>query len=108
MSSPSGMVTRVMMISAKRLRSSVCSRPAASASSVLPVPAGPRIVTQSISGSISRLSAKFCSRLRAVMPQTLWRSLRKSRTSSSVAAPLFIRRTMRLDAGRAILVARTR
>ena len=70
MSSPSGIVTRVMMISLKRFVSSVCVRPAASVSSVLPVPAGPRIVTKSMSGSSSRFSAKFCSRLRAVMPQT--------------------------------------
>ena len=76
MSSPSGIVTRVMMISAKRFVSSVCMSPAASVSSVLPVPAGPRMVTKSISGSMSRLSAKFCSRLRALMPQTLCRSLR--------------------------------
>ena len=41
MSSPSGIVTRVMMISAKRFDSSVCMSPAASVSSVLPVPAGP-------------------------------------------------------------------
>ena len=87
-----------MMISMKRLRSRVCARPAASASSVLPLPAGPSSVTKSISGSISRLSAKFCSRLRAVMPQTLWRSLRKSRASSSVAdAPLTVAHD-RLDA----------
>ncbi len=76
MSSPSGIVTRVMMISTKRFDSSVCMSPAASVSSVLPVPAGPRIVTKSMSGSMSRFSAKFCSRLRAVMPQTLWRSVR--------------------------------
>ena len=57
MSSPSGIVTRVMMISAKRLCSSVCTSPAASVSSVLPVPAGPRIETKSTSGSIKRLSA---------------------------------------------------
>ena len=76
MSSPSGIVTRVMMISLKRLWSSVCASPAASVSSVLPVPAGPSTVTKSISGSISRLSAKFCSRLRAVTPHTLLRSVR--------------------------------
>ena len=35
-----------------------------------PVPAVPARVTKSQSGSISRLSAKFCSRLRAAMPQT--------------------------------------
>jgi hypothetical protein len=40
---------------------------------VLPVPAGPRMVTKSTLSDISRLSAKFCSRLRAVMPQTLLR-----------------------------------
>jgi hypothetical protein len=39
MSSPTGTVTRVMMISAKSLVSSVCVRAAASVSSVLPVPA---------------------------------------------------------------------
>src|SRR6187551_359063 len=69
MSSPSGMVTRVMMISTKRFDSSVCMSPAASVSRVLPVPAGPRMVTKSISGSMSRLSAKFCSRLRAFTRQ---------------------------------------
>ena len=94
MSSPSGIVTRVMMISTKRFDSSVCMRPAASVSSVLPVPAGPRIVTKSISGSMSRFSAKFCSRLRALTPQMLWRSPRKSRASSSVALLASMRRTM--------------
>ena len=88
MSSPSGTVTRVMMISMKRLRSRVC------VSSVLPLPAGPSSVTKSISGSMSRLSAKFCSRLRAVMPQILCRSLRKSRASSSRAVLLSMLRTM--------------
>ena len=75
-SSPRGMVTRVMMISTKRLVSRVCMRPAARASSVLPVPAGPSTVTKSTSGSMSRFSAMFCSRLRALMPQTLLRALR--------------------------------
>ena len=70
MSSPTGTVARVTMISAKRLVSSVCDSPAASASSVLPVPAWPISVTKSHSGSISRLSAKLCSRLRAVTPHT--------------------------------------
>jgi len=36
----------------------------------LPVPAVPVSVMKSMSGSISRFSAKFCSRLRAVTPQT--------------------------------------
>ena len=85
MSSPRGIVTRVMMISAKRLFSSVCISPAASVSNVLPVPAGPRMDTKSMFGSINRFNAKFCSRLRAAMPQTLCRSLRKSRTNSSCA-----------------------
>ncbi len=39
-------------------------------SSVLPVPAWPSRVTKSTAGFMSRLSAKFCSRLRALMPQT--------------------------------------
>src|SRR5437879_344277 len=47
-------------------------RPAASVRRVLPVPAWPSSVTKSIAGFMSRLSAKFCSRLRAVMPQTLF------------------------------------
>jgi hypothetical protein len=59
-----------MMISAKRLFSSVCVSAAARVSRVLPVPAWPSRVTKSISGFISRLRAKFCSRLRAVMPHT--------------------------------------
>ncbi|CPK75180.1 Uncharacterised protein [Bordetella pertussis] len=46
--------------------------PAASASSVLPVPAWPSSDTKSHSGFMSRFRAKFCSRLRAVMPQTLF------------------------------------
>ena len=74
MSSPTGTVARVMMISVKRFWSSVCASPAVSASSVLPVPAWPSSVTKSMSGSSSRFSAKFCSRLRAVMPQMAWRA----------------------------------
>src|SRR2546427_727333 len=56
-------------------------------------PAGTSTVTKSICGSISRFSAKFCSRLRAVTPQTLWRSLRWSRVSSMVAVSALILRT---------------
>ncbi|MNR14617.1 hypothetical protein D3C85_1311020 [compost metagenome] len=52
--------------------SSTCVMPAASAKSVLPVPAWPSSDTKSHSGFISRFMAKFCSRLRAVMPQTLF------------------------------------
>ena len=72
MSSPTGTVTRVMMISEYTLNSSVSMSPAASVSSVLPVPAWPSSEMKSTSGFMSRLSAKFCSRLRAVMPQTLF------------------------------------
>jgi hypothetical protein len=35
------------------------------------------MVTKSISGSMSRFSAKFCFALRAFTPHTLWRSPRK-------------------------------
>ena len=47
-------------------------RPAARVRRVLPVPAWPRRVTKSTSGSMSRFSAKFCSRFLEVMPQTLF------------------------------------
>jgi len=70
MSSPTLTVARVTMISVYRRSSSTWVRPAASAISVLPVPAVPVRVTKSTSGSISRFMAKFCSRLRVVTPQT--------------------------------------
>ena len=69
---PTGTVTRVMMISLYSFCSSVMAKPAANVSRVFPVPACPSRVMKSISGSISRFRAKFCSRLRAVMPQTLF------------------------------------
>ena len=75
-SSPTEMVARVMMISLKRLCSIVWVRPAASVSSVLPVPAWPSSVTKSMFGSIRRLSAKACSLFLALMPQTVCFGLR--------------------------------
>ena len=70
MSSPTLTVARVTMISVYRRSSSTWVSPAASAISVLPVPAVPVRVTKSTSGSVSRFMAKFCSRLRVVTPQT--------------------------------------
>ena len=56
----------------------------------MPVPAWPSSVTKSMSGFISRLSAKFCSRLRAVMFQIafLWwaKSRRVCRTAVRLCA----------------------
>ena len=51
MSSPTGTVTRVMMISEYSFCSSVIARPAASVSRVLPVPAWPSRVMKSTSDS---------------------------------------------------------
>ena len=70
-SSPTGTVTRVMMISEYIFLSSTWVSADAKVSKVLPVPACPSKLTKSTSGSISKFSAKFCSRLRAVMPHTL-------------------------------------
>ena len=68
-SSPTLTVARVMMISVYLRSSSTCISPEARAKRVFPVPAVPVSVTKSISGSISILSAKFCSLFRAVTPQ---------------------------------------
>ena len=77
-SSPTLTVARVMMISEYLLSSSTCIRPEARANRVLPVPAVPVSVTKSISGSISILSAKFCSLLRAVTPHAAFLTWPKS------------------------------